>query len=193
MPSDMRVVVPRINYAASTRDLLHEVRLIQASLGAQIDRLEGIERDLQILLRTCSAGDARTIVSGADQVAYNLHTRPLPDGSVEIAIDGGAKFSFGPRLADVFQFFASGDKDRSGKDPLVGWRSRADIIRFLEESMGRIPRASYVNNLVHLLKRSLRRAGYDPSLIQTHRQKGVRFALKVGARGPQDSSLPGWH
>ena len=192
MARDVLVAPPRFNIDASIRDLLHEVRLVQGCLDAQIDRLERIERDLVALLGGRGVGAGRRIFPDPGRVAHNLEVYPRPDGSAAIAIDGGLKFILAAQLAEVFQFIASGDKDRSGKDPLVGWRPRAAILRFLEESAGRSLNPRYVNNLVHRLKKALQKAGYDCSLIQTHREKGVRFAFKRGAQSPADAALPGW-
>jgi len=173
---------PRINYDASIRMLVHDVRVTRANLAAQIARLDRIEFDLVTLLQACAPFETNACVSGSFRVAHNLAIWRRSDGSVEVSIDGGAKFSLGPRLADVFLFLASGGKDASGKDPLVAWRSRADILRFLQEGASRSFRKSYVNNMVHLLKEALRKAGYDRSLIQTHRRKGIRLAYKGGSQ-----------
>jgi hypothetical protein len=124
-------------------------------------------------------------------VAHNLDIQPQPDGSAEMMIDGGRKFFLGPRLAEVFKFIASAGKDGAGEDPLVGWRSRQEILKFLSDSTGEEFRKQYVNNMVHLLKKALRKAGYDRGLIQTNRQKGIRFALKRGAQGLK-ASTPEW-
>jgi len=145
-------------------------------------KLEEIERELA-LLEGQGIGCAGPPPPGPVQVAYNLDIQPRPDGSAEVAIDGGRKFSLGPRLADVFEFLASGEKDRCGTDPLVGWRSRREILQFLKDSTGKDFRRSYVNNMVHLIKKALRKAGYNHSLIQTHRKKGIRLAFKRGAQG----------
>jgi transposase len=98
-----------------------------------------------------------------------------------VSIDGGRKFVLAPQLAEVFRFIATGDKERSEKDPLVSWRSREAVLELLD-SDGRSYSRRYVNNLVHRLRQTLRKAGYDWNLIQTHRQKGVRFAFKRGAK-----------
>jgi hypothetical protein len=188
MVAGMRVVAPRINLGSSMRDLLHEVRLIQSSLDAQLSRLERVERDLVVLSGVRSAGSAGLMVSGTEPVALNLHSRICSDGSVDFSIDGGAKFSLGPRLAEVFQFLASGDKDRSGQDVLVGWRSRREIISVLENSTGKKISGNYVNSIVYLIRRALLGAGYDRNLIQTHRQKGVRLAYKCSSGRWQGAS-----
>ena len=60
----------------------------------------------------------------------------------------------------------------------MSWRSREDLVEFLEVQTGhKIPRR-YVNNVVHLLKNAFQKVGLDRRLIQTHDRKGVRLALK---------------
>ncbi len=186
---------PRFNVAASIRDALHELRLVRSCLEGQIDRLDRLERELVALLGGCADVPGVRLTPGAGQVAHNLEILPRADGSAVVAIDGGRKFVLARQLAEVFQFIATGDKDRSGIDPLVGWRSRSEILDFLAVSAGRSFHPRYVNNLVHRLKQALRKAGYDCNLIQTHRQKGVRFAFKRGARtlpeaSPLDAGKP---
>lgn len=144
------MAIPRINFGGSIRDLLHDVRLVRISLEAQIERLDRIERELKDLLDIQDQSAPNLVSFGTVPVAYNLVIHHHSDGSVEFAIDGGSKFSLGPRLAEVFQFLASGDKDRSGKDALVGWRSRDEILEFLEKSTGKRFRRNYVNNMVYL-------------------------------------------
>ena len=175
------MATPRINFGASISDLLHEVRLIRSSLEAQIARLDRIECELKVLSGVCSSSTSKPFACGPGVVAYNLHKHELPDGSVEFSIDGGKKFSLGPRLAGVFQFLYSGDNP-SG-DELVGWRSRKEIIKFLADSTdGKSFPSSYPNNMVNKLRDALQNAGYRRDLIQTHDQKGIRLAYKRRAR-----------
>jgi hypothetical protein len=176
------VAKPRINYEASIRMLVHDVRVTRANLAAQMARLDRIDFDLVSLLQACAPCETKGCGPGPSRIAHNLVVWRRGDGFVEVSIDGGAKFSLGPRLAEVFLFLASGGKDASGKDPLVAWRSRAEIVRYLQEGAGKPFRRNYVNNMVHLLKEALRKAGYDRSLIQTHRQKGIRLAYKSGSQ-----------
>ena len=188
-------VPPRFNVPASFRDALHELRLVRSSLEGQIDRLDRLEQELVTLSRSCSGGIGGGPPSDLGQVAYNLEIQSRPDGSAVVVIDGGRKFVLAQQLSEVFRFIASGDKDRSGSDPLVGWRSRSEILDFLADSAGRSYEPRYVNNLVHRLKKALRKADYDRNLIQTNRQKGVRFAFKRGARiqlevSPLDGGKP---
>jgi hypothetical protein len=179
MTQGVHVAEPRINYRASIRDLLHELSLVRSSLDAQADRVDLVRRDLVFLAGLPSAGVPPA--SGAGPVAYNLRAVDRADGSVEFTIDGGNKFSLGPRLAEVLRFLASAEPDHGAKDTLVGWRSRADVLRFLEQRAGRSFPPSYVNNIVNLLRGAIRAAKYDRGLIQTHRQKGIRLAYKRGS------------
>ena len=188
-------VQPRFNVPASFRDAVHEVRLVRGSLERQIDKLDRLERELVALSCSCSGGIDKVPPPDLGQVAYNLEIQPRPDGSAVISIDGGRKIVLSQQLAEFFRFIASGEKDRSGSDPLVGWRSSDQILEFLADAAGRSYEKRYINNLVHRLKGALRKAEYDCNLIQRNRQKGVRFAFKRGARiqlevSPLDGGKP---
>jgi hypothetical protein len=178
MGSELLMPLPRINIGASIRELRRKLRLVLGILDALTDKVAEIERELAVMEGARNVGSGGPPPSGDDQIAYNLDIRTRANGSVEVAIDGGEKFSLGPRLAEVFRFLASADKERGGNDELVGWRSRAEINKFLNDATGKQLRACYVNNLVHLLRMALSKAHYDSNLIQSHRQKGYRLALK---------------
>lgn len=182
---------PRYNVDATIRDSLHELRLVRSCLERQTERLDRLERELAALLGGCRVNAGLYLASDPSHVAHNLEIEPRANGTVVVAIDGGRKFVLARQLADFFQFIATGDRDRNEKDPLIGWRSRTEILAFLADSAGRSFKPRYINNLVYRLKRALQKAGYDHSLIQTHRQKGVRFAFKRGARSLPEASLPG--
>ncbi len=184
----------RVNLEASIRILLHDVRLLRSALEAQITRLERVELDLVTLQRAlASVAGHRRLVPGAGQdVANNLHVEPHPNGTVAVSIDGGIEFSLAPRLADVLQFIASGGKDAAPDDSLVGWRKRSDIKAFLETLAGKGVSPGYVNGMVHLLRDSLGKAGYDRGLIQTHGRLGVRLALKRSVQSFIPSSTARW-
>ena len=95
-------------------------------------------------------------------------------------------------MAGVLRFIASGDKERGGADPLVGWRSREEIRNSLARPSRKPFRVAYVNGMVNLLRKTLRKNGYDGNLIQTNKEKGVRLALKHSARGLPQASTPEW-
>ena len=188
-------------FLLSLRYLLHEIVLIRNSFGAQadrvelirtsliaqIDRIDALERELKKLIEAylkgvegLPPGDVDTL----SPVAHNLTIQPQYDDSLVVTIDAGKTFTLPQRLAQVFRYLASGDKDYSGNDSFVGWRSRLEIIGFLEKHTGKTISNNYVNGMVYLLRKALRKAGYNQKLIQTHRQKGVRLAYKYGAQGP---------
>lgn len=188
------------------RYLLHEIVLVRNSFDVQVDRvmimknsldvqakrIDSIERELKKVIEAYLNGVARPPELGGyntqefamDPVAHNLIAQPRHDDSLEVTIDDGETFSVPRRLAQVFSLIVSGGKDPTGKDPLVGWRSRTEIVAFLEKNTGKRFSKRYINQMIYLLKCALREAGYNPKLIQTHRQKGVRLALKPGALGP---------
>jgi len=192
MAIDLPPAEPRTGNGAFIRDLRHELRLALGILDSLTAKIESIEHRLAMLEAPGIGSGGYSPTPPPVRVAHNLEIQPRPDGSAEMTIDSGRKLSLGPRLAEVFQFLASGEKSGAGADPLVGWRSRPEILKFLSDSTGEEFRKSYVNNMVHLLRKALRKAGYDRGLIQTHRQKGIRFALKRGAQGVLKSITPEW-
>lgn len=182
MASEASHAPPRFNVRATARDWLREVRLIRGCLDAQVDRLDRLERELVTLIGSCDVDDDPSVLTDGP-IAYNLSFAWRGDGSAAVSIDGGAKFVLPPQLAEVFQFIATGNANHRARDPLVGWRSRAEIAALLERSAHRSFTVSYVNNLVHRLRQVLRKAGYNGNLIQTHKHKGVRVAHKWVAGG----------
>jgi hypothetical protein len=194
MTSELQVPSPKINIGASIHELRRKTRQVLSNLDALTDKVAEIERDLEVMARArnvCSE-EPTYHIPGGDPIAYNLDIRTLANGSVDVVIDGGVKFSLGPRLAGVFQFLASGEKERGANDELVGWRSRAEINKFLNDATGKQLRACYVNNLVHLLRMALSNAHYDSNLIQSNRQKGYRFALKHSSSARMKDSANSW-
>jgi hypothetical protein len=192
MTSEVQRQLPMINIGASIRELRRKLRLVLGILDALTDKVAEIERELAVLEGARNVGSGGLPPSSDDQIAYNLDIRTRANGSIEVVIDGGVKFSLGPRLAEVFRFLASADKERGGNDELVGWRSRAEINKFLNNTTGKQLRACYVNNLVHLLRKALSKAHYDSNLIQSHRQKGYRLALKHSSSVRMNDSTTTW-
>ncbi len=198
MTNGMLPPTPRFNAEATMRNWRREIRLIAGALEAQIERLERLELEMvtYCAAQTKFVGGTCTI-SSAEPVARNMLVEMHPDGHATIALDGGNSFTLAPQLAEVFLFLASGDQEPGSKDPLVGWRSREQILEFLARSADHSLRPRYINNLVHRLKEELQRAGYRGKLIQTHRRKGVRLSYKRSAHGAPDRhalapSTVGW-
>jgi hypothetical protein len=110
---------------------------------------------------------------GADKLVI----RPMVDGSALIQINGEKHFKLSPTLARLLEILA--DDSSYSDDNLVGWKTHAEIARWLEKKMGQQFSRHAVNQLVsrlrHELDTSSRLYRY---FIQTHRRFGLRFALK---------------
>jgi hypothetical protein len=103
MGSELLMPVPIINIGASIRELRRRLRLVLGILDALTDKVAEIERELAVMegARNVSTGEPPP---PSDPIAYNLDIRTRANGSVEVTIDGGEKFSLGPRLAEVSGF-----------------------------------------------------------------------------------------
>jgi hypothetical protein len=193
MASNMQMPLLKSSNGSYIRDLRRRLRLALGSLDALTGKMEEIEKDLAILECTLVIDSGRIRESEESPVAYNLDIRSRHYGYIEVSLDGGKWLSLNRRLAEVFLLIATGTKECSGSDDLVGWRSRDEIHAFIQASAKRPLRSSYVNNLINLLKNKLFKAGYARDLIQVDRQKrGIRLALKSGARGLQGVSSLKW-
>ncbi len=169
----------RLNLELSLQDFLREVRAMRANLDRYVARLDQIEKELTVLLAWLrGAAPVSQFGAGAPHgpVAHSLSAVPLADDSLEVRIDGGRARRFPPRLGEVLLFLA-GSEGRV-EDELVPWKALPAVAEWLGAKSGRKIRRQYVNGLISLLRAALERAGLDRRLIQTHRRKGVRFALK---------------
>ena len=171
---------PRINLLSSALDLLAEVRAIRTNQDKQLDRLDRLEKELTMLVYALG-GSARYHRRAQDPelvgpVARSLVVKARPDDSADFQIDGGHTFRLSPRPAELLAYLAS--SEGSTEDALTPWRSRESIVKWLEKKTGKPMRRQYVNNLVCLLRTAFRKAGLDPDLLQTHKRKGIRLALK---------------
>ena len=182
--SELPDAVPqRINLERSAVDLLHEVQVLRSALDRQIDRLDRLEKELRVVIAFLRGSGKTSQVDvnrpPAEPMAYSLIVKRLPDDSIEIRVDERKAFRLPPLLAALMQFLAAeGD---TGGDEFVGWKSREAVAAWIEIMTGKKVRRQYVNNLVSRLRTRFSEAGMDPALIQTHRRKGARFALKRSA------------
>jgi hypothetical protein len=183
MEKDTSGGTPRINIATTCEYWRRELRQMVGALERLVDRIEQLEQEISSLQSGCAS---RTVDGngqgphGSEPTVYAIDVHKLSNGSIEIALDGGRRFKLPPQLAEVFLFIACGEKSSDHQDPLVGWRSRKEILECLAKSSGRIYKQRFVNNLIHRLKDALSRAGYSRCLIQTHRRRGVRLAYRRG-------------
>jgi hypothetical protein len=176
---------PRIGH------LNHLLRVAQGAGDRQVDRFFEISRLVSDLIK--DGLDDPTVAIGPRvglmaQIAQTLRIEDHIDGTVWFAFDLRNEFKLAPRLADLLTYLASASADRAGStEHLVGFRSRADILAFLEETAGKKFRRQYLNNLVNLLKDALRRLD-GRILVVTDRRKGIRLLLKHG--GLKRTSAP---
>jgi hypothetical protein len=106
--------------------------------------------------------------------------RRNPDGSGMVQIDDEKPFRLPSGLTDFLEHLAS--EDGASDATLVSWKSRPALREWFEKQSGRVLRPQYVNKRVHDLRRHLKAAGIKRDLVQTHRRKGVRFALWRSSR-----------
>ena len=166
-----------------------EIRLILGEMEKLITRLEYLEvtiKNAAVQVLPERVDEKERGICGSDPVVYNVFYQTRPDGHATFTLDRGKPFTLAPQLAEVFQFLATGKQDPGCNDPLVGWRSRKEILEFLVGLGHRDYRKHFVNNLVHRLKKALQDADLNPALIQTHRRKGVRLSYKRSADGPTE-------
>jgi hypothetical protein len=170
--------VPKLNLLSTAVGLRSELRAVRASLERQVDRLDQIDQDLSVLIEVARAAGLPIdpSLTGHGPVAHSLVCRRNPDDSAEFQVDGGAFFGLPPQLSQFLLFLASAPK--GAEDALVSWRSREDVVGYVRMQAGRKVPGRYVNNVVHLLRGAFRKVGLDGRLIQTHRRKGIRLALK---------------
>ena len=173
----------------SIKELRRRLRLVMRAIDEALDKLATLERDLKILEGFVQVSPGCIIGPSMGPIVYNLDVQKRYDDSIVVSINGGDPFVLGPRLAGVFQFISTGG---CSSDDLIGWRSREEILKSLNNFAGSELRIGYVNSLINLLKDKLSKAGYDRDLIQISREKGVRLALKrrkaQGVKG--DYALP---
>jgi|CZKF01.1.fsa_nt_gi hypothetical protein len=157
------------------RSMLRQVMGTHDNTNAKLGAIEIYLKRLEGFITVKSNG-ASDIFS--TPIANNLSIQPRFDDSLAVSINGGEELILGPRLAGVFLLIASGDADCGDGDELIDWSSRDAILKSLTNFKGAKLRINYVINLVNLLKDKLEEKHYDRNLIQTHREKGYRLALK---------------
>jgi hypothetical protein len=177
----------------SIKELRSMLRQVMGTHDDTNAKLGVIEVYLKRLEGCISVQSAKSIDLFSVPIAYNLDLQPRFDDSLAVSINGGTQFVLGRRLAGVFLYIALGDADCGDGDDLVGWRSREAIMKSLKNFTGRRLRISYVNNLINLLKKKLKKNGYDANLIQSHREQGYRLAVKRrSARSLKGVSCDAW-
>jgi hypothetical protein len=103
----------------------------------------------------------------------------MPNGSASVSIDGGKSFELPPRLSLLLQLLTADRKPSD--DELLGWWSLRELALYATGKLGMPVRKASVRQWVYRLRNALSAAGGDWRLLQTHPQRGVRFALKRDA------------
>lgn len=181
------------------RELIHQIRLIQGVEDRQADlirqilvvrarqaiRVREIARLVEVAygLRQDDASPVsiRPLEFDTGQAIWSLRIGVCPDLSTWLEFDdNGSWFTLGERLTGLLKFLAfEQDKDdEEGK--LVGYRSRPEVLAYLEEtSGGRKYCPQYVNKLVHKMRDKLRL--YDKRILIISNKEGIRFMVRRGA------------
>ncbi len=129
---------------------------------------------------------------GPMHVAHNLRIAVNHDGRYSFSCDLH-DFTLSRQLAEALVYLSGADAPetsapggRSDPDELVAWRTRPNILAYLQKSSKTKLRPAYVNNVADKLNKALvQKTGY--ALI-IRGEQGVRLALKRG--GVQDLRRP---
>jgi len=101
----------------------------------------------------------------------------LATGAALVRVNDGKPFKLAPALAHLLEILAQDSP--VGNGAIVEWKSYPAVAGMLEKKLGRQYTKHAINQLVFRLRRVLVGTGeHNPFLIQTHRQFGLRFALK---------------
>jgi len=113
----------------------------------------------------------------AEAGAHSLEIKPRADGLAEVRIDGGKIFTLSPLLADVLRILAI--DNGPSEDDLVGWKTLDEVAILLTKDSGKQFRKHAVTQNVYRLRKAMfAQGGANPFLVQTNRQRGVRFARR---------------
>lgn len=125
---------------------------------------------------------------GPKPTAIRVDHTPQARGWMKVSIDGAASFLLEPRLARFVKFLLVDNGD--SRDGLIGWWPVDEIAKLLGCKGHRKAGRHTVSQWIYLLKKCMASAGHDKRLIQTDRQRGVRFALKRGGFAPPAAPNP---
>lgn len=112
-----------------------------------------------------------------DAGASTLYLSPHADGSCDVSVNSRRAFRLPPLLATLLTVLAS--QRGQAQDGLTDWQTKSEVAVALSKRTGRLVSASNVTKSVHMLRKAFRDAGENWLLVQTHRERGVRFALRT--------------
>jgi hypothetical protein len=175
---------------ATNREAVHLLRLHEGA-GDRLTDLLRRALDVEIRQNARVSAAIRDLVGchpGPDSgrrlespYLWNLRIGEYRDSSIWFEIDNDELwFTLPLRLAGLLKFLAfQPDKQDSG-DELAGFRTREEVLDYLERTGNRKYDPHYVNQLVEKLKKTLK-AYEKRALILTSDQDGIRLLVRRGA------------
>ena len=189
-----------------TRDLATIARKLEDLIG-EVDRLGRRVERLGDAARTQGGSPGRTPAGHppyATRGTRDPRTRALlaeakcgahafsldwcSDGSAMVSVNHGEAFHLAPLLAALLAILASKTGDDGG--PLVGWKTRKEVLVRLAKKFGRKRQARALNQLVYRLRNELEAQGVNRYLLQTKSRAGLRFALQLPAVADLEGGIP---
>lgn len=134
-------------------------------------------------LRGLSSREKERFQRAAEQGFSRMeYQRRKASGSAEVSIDGSPTFTLTPKLADLLEIISIGVPDP--RDGFPSWRSFEDVWLLLEKRRlaGKRSKPRSIFELIRKLRVSFLDHGANPYFIQTRPGRGVRLALRAGAR-----------
>lgn len=171
------------------RSAARRLSKLQRRLSAAEELADRISRDL---LAVAEAAE-ETIAGGSDAaprrgwkelaagqpVALNLEIKRQHSGCAVVRVDYGRAFRLSPMLGYLLGILA-GEGGRV-VDELAGWKSLDEVAILLgKQAERRLTRHAVTQQLYRLRRELFDRGGVSPALVQTHRTRGARLALKRG-------------
>ena len=176
---------------------LGKLQRININLSARADAARELAEDLQekvhciarLLADPGNADKARdsrvnqarwipSVKTESANVARHLEAVKQRDDSWEFRIDFQEPLQLPRLVGHLLLFLAQATPEP--QDELVGHRSKAEILEYLQSITKKTYRAQFVSQLVYQLRGKLGKYG---SFVEYNPQRGWRFALKTG--GPE--------
>ncbi len=182
---------------STVRQLWQKVEALRRSLERNEERADSVAQDL-VALEQALAGGCESKLSrvaprasqprrrtersfllelAAESGVQKLEVTRLANGQASIQIDGGPAFKLPATLSALLAVLAADTAKADGN--LVGWKPISAVIGQLEKTLGRPFTPHAIHQLVSRLRAALAiKGGVNPFLVQSHRQYGLRFALR---------------